>query len=85
MHINLPDSLSDFVEQQASARGFKNADEFVTDIIEAELRATREYYEAEVLKGISSGPSTPFTPGDWQAMRDAVLRRHAIRQESQSE
>jgi hypothetical protein len=84
MNINLPDSLSDFVAQQAAVRGFKNPDDFVAELIEVERRhINRDYYEAEVLKGLESGPSTPFTPEDWQAMRDEVLRRHKAWQEAQ--
>jgi hypothetical protein len=84
MNINLPDSLSDFIAQQAAVRGFKNPDDFVAELIDAERRhMSRDYYEAEILKGLASGPSTPFTPEDWQAIRDEVLRRHAARQEAQ--
>jgi len=38
--------------------------------------------EAEILKGLESGQSTPMTQEDWQAIRHEVRRRHAERQHS---
>jgi hypothetical protein len=35
--------------------------------------------EAEFLKGLESGPSTPMTPQDWQDIREEVRRRTAKR------
>jgi hypothetical protein len=35
--------------------------------------------EAEILKGINSGKSTPMTPDDWNAIRQEIRKRRAKR------
>jgi Arc/MetJ-type ribon-helix-helix transcriptional regulator len=77
MNVNLPASIASFVEEQVANLGFQSAAAYVSDLIEADRRrSARAYYEAEVLKGIQSGPSAPLDEAEWQSIREEILARH---------
>jgi antitoxin ParD1/3/4 len=81
LNIDLPDSLKDFVLSQTAEGGYRCVSEYVGELIRAEQnRRGRQSLEEAVLKGLSSGQSTPMTPEDWQDIRREVRERHAKRQ-----
>jgi hypothetical protein len=44
----------------------------------------RQRFEAEIIKGLESGPSTEFTKEDWESIRSEVLARHRKRMQKDS-
>jgi Arc/MetJ-type ribon-helix-helix transcriptional regulator len=85
MQIHLPENVCDFVEQQVVARGYRSAADYLAELIEADRRhIVRQQIEAEVIKGIESGPSTSFTKEDWESIRQEVISRHRTRIQRES-
>jgi antitoxin ParD1/3/4 len=82
MNSSLPDDMKAFIEAQAAAKGFGTVSEYMRALIrEAQERAARrERVDALLLEGLDSGPATPFTKADWEAIRREVHQRHAARQ-----
>jgi hypothetical protein len=74
--IRLPDSALAFVQEQAAARGYATPDAYLSALItEAQERATNGKLEAELLRGLDSGPSRPMTTADWDTLRQRVRER----------
>jgi putative addiction module CopG family antidote len=85
MHVHLPEPLCEFVEEQVVARGYHSAADYLAELIEADRRRmVRQQIEAEIIKGIESGPSTPFTKEDWESIRQEVIARHRTRIQRES-
>ena len=62
MQLNLPDRLKAAAEQRAAAGGYASVDSYIASLIEAdELAPITDEMEAELLKGLDSGPSTEVT------------------------
>jgi len=79
--ITLPDSIRLYVEEQVAKGGYGTLSEYVAHLIQTDQKQqVRAALEAEVLKGLDSGESTPMTSGDWRAIREETERRHAARQ-----
>ena len=75
--INLPDSLGDFVRRQSAEQGI---DEYFEKILRFQQREeARDRLEAELIKGIESGPGEPITPEYWQKIREEGHRRLALK------
>ena len=80
MNIAIPEQLKAFVQSQVERRGYSSVSEYVRDLIRGDQKQqTIANLEAEILKGLESGQSTPMTHEDWQAFRHEVRRRHAER------
>ena len=82
MNIALSAKLKAFVQREVRRRGYSSVSEYMRELIRGEQeRQEREFarLEAEILKGINSGPATPMTPEDWQDIRMEVRRRSAQR------
>lgn len=76
MYFELPDSLKDFVQIQISEGGYKSVSEYIGELIRTDRQnKAHAILEAEVLKGIRSGPSMPVTKQDWNEIRDEVRDR----------
>ena len=72
--INLPDALGDFVHRQSAEHGI---DEYFAKILRDQQREeARDSLEAELIKGIESGPGVPITPEFWQEVREEARRRN---------
>ena len=82
MNISLPDDMKAFIEAQAAAKGFGTVSEYMRALIREtqERAARRERVDALLLEGLDSGPATPMTGGDWEAIRREVKERHEARQ-----
>jgi len=75
--INLPDALGDFVYQQSAESGI---DGYFERILRDQQREqARDRLEAELIKGIESGPGEPITPEFWQEVREEARRRSALK------
>ena len=81
MNIAIPEQLKAFVQREVERRGYSSVSEYVRDLIRGDQeRQAIAALEADILKGLESGPSTPMTQEDWQAIRYEVRRRSAQRQ-----
>ena len=80
MNIAIPEQLKSFVQHQVERRGYSSVSEYIRDLIRGDQeRLAITALEAEFLKGLESGPSTPMTTEDWQDIREEVRRRTANR------
>ncbi len=62
LHLNLPDQLKATAEQRAAAAGYDSVDKYIASLIEADdVAPISDELEAELLKGLDSGPSVPIT------------------------
>ncbi|NQT36305.1 MAG: type II toxin-antitoxin system ParD family antitoxin [Planctomycetes bacterium] len=83
MNIALPENMKQFVQEQAAAGGYSSVSEYVRDLIRTDQKETaRAALEAEVLKGLHSGESSPMTDQDWHEIRSQIRRRHAGRKQA---
>ena len=83
MNIALPQSMKSFVQTAIAGGDFSSASEYVRSLIRADQRRrAQEALEAEIVKGLQSGESTPMTSEDWDAIRRQVRRRHAEREQA---
>lgn len=83
MNIAIPEQLKGFVQGQVTQRGYSSVSEYVRDLIrndEGRQKALAAL-ETELIKGIESGPSTPMTKEDWQALHEKVRHRAITRQQ----
>jgi len=82
MNIAIPEQLKAFVQSQVERRGYSSVSEYVRDLIRGDQeQQTIANLEAEILKGLESGQSTPMTQEDGQSIRHEVRRRHAARKD----
>ena len=80
MNIAIPEQLKAFVQSQVERRGYSSVSEYVRDLIRGDQeRQVISALEAEIIKGLESGESTPMTQEDWQEIRNEVRRRHTAR------
>jgi antitoxin ParD1/3/4 len=82
MNISLPESMKEFVEDQAARRGFGTVSEYMRAVIREvqERQAARERIDGLLLEGLDSGPATRMTQADWENIRTEVHKRDAERQ-----
>lgn len=63
LHLDLPERLKATAEQRAAAGRYASVDEYVASFIEADnLALISDEIEAELLKGLASGPAVDITP-----------------------
>ena len=80
MNIAIPEKLKAFVRRQVAERGYSSVSEYMRNLIRADLKQqTHTTLEAEILKGLESGPMTPMVREDWQKIRYEVKRRSGQR------
>jgi antitoxin ParD1/3/4 len=78
--VTLPESIKQYVEDQVAKGGYGSVSDYMRHLVETDQREqARAALEAEVLKGLDSGESTPMTSEDWRAIREETERRHAAR------
>jgi antitoxin ParD1/3/4 len=76
MNVALPKSMKVFVQTQVADRGYSSASEYIRDLIRADHdQRAWTALEAEILKGLKSGKSTPMTPEDWKVIRKEIHKR----------
>ncbi len=80
MNIALPTGLKEFAQARVAEGGYSSVSEYVRELIRADQKeAAQACLEAEVLKGLQSGESTPLTSVDWDRLRDELRQRQAKR------
>lgn len=76
MNIAVPDGLKAFVQTRVAEGGYSSVSEYVRELIRADQKQQAwSVVEAEVLKGLSSGPAVPMTADDWASIRAEVRKR----------
>jgi antitoxin ParD1/3/4 len=80
MHFDFPDHLSSFIQERVIQGGYGSANEYVLQLIESERRKLAQAnLEAELLKGLASGPAVEMTAKHWDQIRTEVERRISAR------
>ncbi len=83
LNISLPEGLKEFATIQVTEGGFHTVSEYLSELIRADQRRkAKAVLEAELLKGLNSGPFVPMTADDWNSIRQEVSQRHEARQNS---
>lgn len=83
MNIALPTGLKEFVQDRVATGGYGSVSEYVRELIRADQKQTaKTVLEAEVMKGLNSGPSARMTKKDWESIRAEVRRRGQKRKRS---
>jgi antitoxin ParD1/3/4 len=76
MNIAVPDGLKAFVQARVAEGGYSSVSEYVRELIRADQKQqARSVVEAEVLKGLNSGPAVAMTADDWASIRAEVRKR----------
>jgi putative addiction module CopG family antidote len=66
--VSIPSSLQEFVEAQVSAGAYTSVSEYLEKLIRDACEA-RERIERSLLEALNSGPATPFSRSDFDALR----------------
>ena len=75
MTLTLPDSLRDWLEEQARSRGH-SVERFVSEVLLREQASLNwEAVESKLGEALDSGPATPMTPYDWDRLRNRIHQR----------
>lgn len=62
IQLTLPDRLKITAEKRAAAAGYESVDDYIASLIEAdEIAPITDEMEAEILRGLDSGPSIEIT------------------------
>jgi len=73
MNIVMPDSLTEFVQQQVARLGYENAGDYFCELVQADmLRKEKLALEAEVLRGLECKERIVMTDEVRAAMRQEV-------------
>lgn len=76
MNISLPESMKTFIEDEVSSGGYGTASEYFRELVrEAKRRKEEERLERKLLEALESGPATPMTKKDWDAIKERGLKR----------
>ena len=76
MDFSVPEHFRAFVQTRIQEGGFESASDYLQQLIEAdEQRQSRNWLDAELQKGIESGPAEPMTADDWESLRNEVRDR----------
>ena len=77
--IEISESAREFAERKAREAGLGSPGAYLETLIARARRrdAVRANLERLLIEGLNSGPSKPFTPEDWDAMRQRLRDRLA--------
>jgi antitoxin ParD1/3/4 len=78
MNISLPEEMKAFIEAQMAREGYASASEYLRSLIrDAQKRRAKQELEARFREALESGPATPMTREDWEAIEREALDRWA--------
>jgi antitoxin ParD1/3/4 len=73
MNVALSPRLKEYVQQRVAEGGYSSVSEYVRELIRLDQRqSARTQLEAELLRGLASGPAEKMTGSDWAGIREAV-------------
>jgi len=68
--------MKKFIEDEVSSGGYGTASEYLRELLrEAKKRKEEERLEKLLLEALESGPASPMTRKDWEAIRQRGLQR----------
>lgn len=80
LNISLPQSLKDYVEEQAKGGGYSTPSEYVRALVrEDQRRHNQQKLEALLLEGLNSGGSIAITPEYLEKKRQQLIKRQSKR------
>jgi antitoxin ParD1/3/4 len=80
MNIALPKTLKDYVQVRAEQGGYSSVSEYIRELIRLDQqRSAQALLEAELLKGLASGPAKRMASAEWAGIRAEVKRRTSRR------
>ena len=88
MNVSLPDSLTEYIQQQVARLGYENAGDYIRELVQADqlrkeqLRKEKLALEAEVIRGLECKEFIVMTDEVWAAMRQEVQDRLAAKAKS---
>ena len=77
MNISFDKHHLDFIKYNLKAGGYRNAAEIVREglrLLEAQEELPSPDLEAEIIKGLDSGPARPFAPDYFDKLRKRLLK-----------
>lgn len=77
MNVSLPDAMKEWVEARAASGEYANASDYVRDLIrhDRERRQAIDEINAEIQKGLDSGPAEPF---DFDEFLAEMRAKHGV-------
>jgi antitoxin ParD1/3/4 len=82
MNILVPESMKTFIEDEVSSGGYETASEYVRALVrDAKKQKEEERLEKLLVEAVASGPATPMTKKDWEAIRQRNLERIQLKKE----
>jgi antitoxin ParD1/3/4 len=76
MNISVPESMKTFIEDEVSSGGYGTASEYVRELVrDAKKQKEEERIEKLLLEALESGPASPMTKKDWEAIKQRGLER----------
>lgn len=83
INISLSESSKDFAAEQVSEGSYSSLSDYINALIRADQKQkAKAAIEAEVLKGLDSGPMVTVTREDWEDIRREVRERFEARNRS---
>jgi len=78
LNLELPENLKQFAEQQAAEEGFQDTSKYLQNLVEREARRQNKLreLEADLIKGLDSGPPIRITPEYIAAKKAELHRKH---------
>ena len=70
MNISLPDSMKEFVEQQAAEKGYSTSSEYVRDLIRRDRE--RQQLRDLLMEGARSDPAGPADASYFAGLRASI-------------
>ncbi len=78
IRVSLPPMLTKWMDERLAEGGFESHEEYIRHLIRKEAsRREQEALESRLLQAIDSGPATPMTKSDWNAIKNRIRRRAA--------
>jgi antitoxin ParD1/3/4 len=76
MNVSLPEAMKEYIEAKVAAGGYSTASESIRELVRKDQKREAEAkLESLLLEGLSSGPATPWTKEDLQAIRLEAAKR----------
>ncbi len=76
MNIALPKPLKDYVQDRTEQGGYSSVSEYIRELIRRDQQQSAQaMLEAELLKGLASGPAKKMSAAEWAGIRAEVKRR----------
>ena len=77
LQLNLPERIKVAAEKRAAAAGYGSVDNYIASLIEADdIAPISDETEAQLLKGLKSGPAVDITPEFLTGLKKRARANH---------